>query len=320
MKASTYSDVRTIRNTGIKSVRTDPYKLNQFHDELMTEVIQLATQRTIDQYGAPPSPFTFFVMGSAGRFEQSIWSDQDHGIIFAESSQTAQNYFLRLGEEIAMGLFLAGYPYCDGGVMAKNPLWCKSFSNWKKQLIDWINESTWDSIRHLLIFTDARPLFGHMQNVADLKQFVFQAIHQQHRLHRIWENTIYLKKGLNALGQFLVEEHGSHAGMLNLKERVLIPYINAGRLLSLINKSEESSTLSRLKGLGEDGFISDFSRLLEIRLLYGDHSSYNSGHYLPVESLPKIDQNRLKEIIKHGANLQKKVRKLLEKGDRYGNE
>ncbi len=320
MKANTYGDIRKIRESRIDEMRTDPYKLNQFHDELMTEVIQLATQLIIDQYGAPPSPYTFFVMGSAGRFEQSIWSDQDHGIIFAETSQSSQTYFLRLGEEIAKGLFLAGYPYCDGGVMAKNPLWCKSFSDWQKQLVNWINESTWDSIRHLLIFTDARPLFGPKHYVADLKQVVFQAVHQQHRLHRIWENTLYIKKGLNALGHFLVEEHGPHAGMLNLKERVLIPYINAGRLLSLINKSEESSTLSRLKGLGEDGFISDFSRILEIRLLYGDHSSYDSGHYLPVESLSKVVQKRLKEIIKHSSMLQKKVRTLLEKEDFYGNE
>ena len=159
-----------------------------------------------------------------------------------------------------------------------------------------------------------------MHQVGDLKQFVYQAVHQQHRLHRLWENTIYLKKGLNALGRFIVEEHGRQAGMLNLKERVLIPYSNAGRLLSLIKKSGESSTLSRLKLLQKDDFSSDFSKLLEIRLLYGDHSSYDSGHYLSVELLPKLDQKRLKEIIKHGASLQKKVRALLEKEDTYGNE
>ena len=131
MKASTYSDVRNIRETGIHSMRTDPYKLNEFHDELMSEIIQIAIRHTTAQFGAPPSPFTFFVMGSAGRFEQSIWSDQDHGIIFAETAKPVQDYFLRLGEEITAGLFLAGYPYCDGGVMAKNPLWCKSFSDWQ---------------------------------------------------------------------------------------------------------------------------------------------------------------------------------------------
>ncbi|XJZ27845.1 DUF294 nucleotidyltransferase-like domain-containing protein [Bacillota bacterium Lsc_1132] len=320
MEVSTYNDVRTIRELRINDIRHDHFKLNLFHDELMTEVIHIAIRQTAGKFGPSPSPFTFFVMGSAGRFEQSVWSDQDHGIIFTESGSHVQDYFLRLGEEITKGLFLAGYPYCDGGVMAQNPLWCKSLVNWQEQLISWINESTWESIRHLLIFIDARPLFGEKHYVKNLKQVVYEKINLQHNLQRIWENTIHVKKGINALSQFLVEEYGSYTGMLNFKERVLLPYINAARILAFKDLLDDSSTLSRLKLLKDDHFAQDFSKLLEIRLLYGDHSTYDSGHFLAVNSIPKKEQKHLKEMIKRISVLQKQVLYRVEKGDFHGEE
>lgn len=311
MKANIYTDLRKIRDTQINEVRFDHIKLNHFHDSLMKKVIDIALQQTTHVYGLPPSPFTFFVMGSAGRFEQSIWSDQDNGIIFSNSSTTAQDYFLKLGEEISKGLFQIGYPYCDGGVMADHPLWCKSFSEWQQQLTEWISSSTWESIRHLLIFIDARALYGELQPVADLKQLVYQTINDRHQFQRIWDNTLHVKKGLNSFGQFLVEEHGEYAGLLNLKEKALFPYINASRLLAFIKTLDDSSSLSRLNILEDTHYADNFQKLLELRLFYGDHTTYKSGHYLAVDLLSKEDHKQLKEIIKHSTKLYKIVRTLL---------
>lgn len=311
MKASIYTDTRKIRDLKINDVRYDPIKLNHFHGLLMKKTIDVALQQIIQVYGSPPSPFTFFVMGSAGRFEQSIWSDQDNGIIFSDSSPTAQDYFLKLGEEISKGLFQIGYPYCDGRVMADHPLWCKSFPEWQLQLTEWISNSTWESIRHLLVFIDARALYGDVQPVIKLKQLVYQTINTQHQFQRIWDNTLHVKKGLNAFGQFLVEEHGEHAGLLNLKEKVLLPYINAARLLAFTKMLDTSSTISRLNILKNTHYADNFQKLLELRLFYGDHTTYESGHYLAVNRLSKEDQNQLKEIIKHSTKLYKVVRTLL---------
>lgn len=66
-------------------ISTDHEKLNLFHDELIKKTVQLAMEKVQGDWGDPPAPFAFFLMGSAGRFEQSVWSDQDHGIIFAGS-------------------------------------------------------------------------------------------------------------------------------------------------------------------------------------------------------------------------------------------
>ena len=112
-------------------------------------------------------------MGSAGRFEQSVWSDQDHGIIYQRARHRNKRLFFALGKEISKGLYLAGYEYCDGDVMASNPFWCKSLSEWQEQLSTGPLDSNWESIRNLLIFIDGRSLYGDSKLSRKLKELKY---------------------------------------------------------------------------------------------------------------------------------------------------
>lgn len=321
MVFSSYSEIRAWRNLQIKKETLDHFKLNCLHDDLMHSVIELALKRINEELGSPPSSYCFFVMGSAGRFEQSIWSDQDHGIIFQENSPNAQEYFLRLGKEISDGLHQTGYAYCDGGVMASNPLWCKSMPEWMLQLANWIKESSWESIRHLLIFMDGRTLYGEHPFIQELKIDAYQLIHQDHLLARMLDNTMLLKKGVGLLGQFLTETHGPHTGLLNIKEKALYPYVNAVRLLAIKENIMETSTLGRLQKLSDKTlppaarqlYENQFLKLLNYRLSLGDHTNYDSGHYLVVNKLTAEQKKEIKESIKNGPHLYHSIRKLVEK-------
>jgi CBS domain-containing protein len=327
MSNDLYSSVTEYRKVHIKEAASDHFQLNQLHDQMVQQVIIIALEQVSIQYGPPPCLFTFFVMGSAGRFEQSIWSDQDHGIIYLEQNDEVKAYFLRLGKEISKGLFQAGYPYCDGGVMASNPFWCKSINEWQQQLTKWILESSWESIRYLLIFLDGRTLYGEVTYVDTLKKHIYETNHGK-LVSKALSNTLHLKKGTNVLGKLLVETHGPHARSLNIKEIGLFPYVNAIRLFSIKEKMLETSTLLRLNKIPESWFpASDkqlyeqqFLRLLNYRLLFGDHTNYDSGHYLAINRLTKEQVKEVKEILKNGAALFNNVRKLLEKEGLYENE
>jgi CBS domain-containing protein len=273
-------------------------------------------KEVLARYGPPPSPFSFFVMGSAGRFEQSVWSDQDHGIVYLDQSAKAKAYFLILGKEVSKGLYQVGYPYCDGGVMSGNPFWCKSQTEWEKQTKNWALEATWESLRYLLIFMDGRSVYGEHPLLDQLKRLVFQIVHEEHLLLRISKNTQYFKKGIGVLGQLLVETHGVHTGSLNLKETAFFPYVNAVRLLAIQEKILETSTLSRLDKLqlpDKSLFEAMFLKLLNYRLLFASHTDYESGHYLPADHLTKEQKNDIKEIIKYGTTLHQTVSKLIHK-------
>ncbi|MEH7095430.1 DUF294 nucleotidyltransferase-like domain-containing protein [Neobacillus vireti] len=318
-----YSALIQIRDEKLRNVCYNHFELNELHDDLIHRATAIAMKQVSSQHGPPPSPFTFFVMGSAGRMEQSVWSDQDHGLIYLDSSDDVKSYFLTLGKEISKGLYHAGYRYCDGGVMASNPFWCKSLSEWEQQLSNWMMESTWESIRYLLIFLDGRSIYGEDGYVGKLKNYIYQNMNQHHLLNKSLSNTLHLKKGTNILGQFLTETHGMHAGKLNIKEIGLFPYVNAIRLLSMKERLHETSSLLRLDKIpkvyfpasDKAFFKKQFLKLLSYRLLFSDHKDYDSGHYLSVSQLTKEQSREVKEIIKNGAALFHHMKRLLEKDD-----
>ena len=242
MNFNDYTTINAIRANGLSDASFSNEQLNHFHDLIYEQVIAAALSKLSKKYGDPPSPFSFFVMGSSGRMEQSIWSDQDHGLVYTSNSDEAHEYFLELGKEISEGLELAGYKKCSGSVMASNPLWCKSMKDWEEQLSHWVGESTWESIRHLLIFADARSIQGDPGLVSILKEKAFDKVKKEQLLLRMLENTMHLKKGVGVLGQLLVESHGPFSGSINLKESAFFPFVNAARLLSFYDGIRETPT------------------------------------------------------------------------------
>jgi CBS domain-containing protein len=316
-----YEDIKKYRDLKINDYLHDHFLLNQFHDEIMLQVVWYSLKKIETEIGPTPSPFSFFVTGSAGRFEQGIWSDQDHGIIYEETDQQAKKYFLHLGSEISKGLNQVGYKYCHGDVMASNPDWCKSRLEWQQQISDWVEEKSWESIRSLLIFTDSRALYGEKQYIHRLKQFTFANIQNNKILPHIYNNTIYYKKGIGILGQFLAETHGSFTGQVNLKETAIFPFVNSVRFLAIKEKIFETSTLSRINRLSEKVFSKEeketymhhFSTLLKYRLLYGNHSDYESSHYLNITTLSKVQKKEIKEILKTARSIYDQLRRLIEK-------
>jgi CBS domain-containing protein len=301
---SSYEEIQKQRRQKIKGFSHDHFLLNKFHDDLMLQIVQIALQKIKTETGTLPSPFSFFVMGSAGRSEQGLWSDQDHGIIYEENNDMSRSYFLSLGNEIAKGLHQAGYQYCSGEVMANNPTWCKSQMEWQQQIYSWVQERNWESIRNLLIFIDSRTLYGENNFVHKMKHYAFKLIENNKVLPDIFTNTIHFKKGIGIFGQFLTETHGSYAGQLHLKETTLIPFVNAIRFLAIKEKIIESSTLSRINLLTDrslhdkEKYKNLFIKLLNYRLLYGNDSNYEASHFLNISKLSKRHKKELKEIIK----------------------
>ncbi|MEH7076744.1 DUF294 nucleotidyltransferase-like domain-containing protein [Neobacillus drentensis] len=316
MAIETYAAIAEFRKIQMKTAARDHFTLNELHDKIINQVLEISLQEVLARYGPPPSPFSFFVMGSAGRLEQSVWSDQDHGIIYLNPTAEAKTYFLSLGKEISKGLHQAGYPYCDGGVMSGNPFWCKAQTEWEKQISNWIAEASWESLRYLLIFIDGRSFYGQHQLMEQLKTFAYQNVQKEQILSRIYKNTLHFKKGVGVLGQILVDTHGIHTGSLNLKETTLFPYINAVRLLAIRDHVLDTSTLARLDKLqihDKDLYKNMFLKLLNYRLQYASHTDYESGHFLPVDKLTKEQKNEIKDIIKHGTNLHQYAGKLIDK-------
>ncbi|MFO7342082.1 MAG: DUF294 nucleotidyltransferase-like domain-containing protein [Bacillaceae bacterium] len=301
---------------------TDISSLNRFHDSVMRRVFAVAAARL----GNPPCDFCWFITGSGGRGEQGYVSDQDHGLIYEPGDGEIDKYFSRLGKELADGLHALGYPYCPGKVMSSNPLWCKSFPDWQKQMKEWLEEGSWEAVRYLQIFFDARGLNGRGEWILALKDFIFE--HQRKNpglLIRMTEQSLNVKRAFGPVGQVLVEEKGKYHGMINWKYSAYLPYVNAVRILAVKEGIYETSTCGRIDQLSANGGYGEimkekkelFQSLLQHRLSIKTFS-YEESHYLPWETLKDDEKKEMKKMLKEGAKLLKAVRKRVERDVKHG--
>jgi CBS domain-containing protein len=116
--------IQTLINTGAKAQNVTRF-LTTVSDAILQKIIGFA----LDEFGPPPVKFVFMILGSEGRMEQTLKTDQDNAIVFedvpAGSLKKTTQYFLKFSERVCNGLDEAGYALCKGGVMAKNANWCQ---------------------------------------------------------------------------------------------------------------------------------------------------------------------------------------------------
>lgn len=319
----TYESIRNWKELNITNFLDDIVSLNDFHDQVMIKVLEVA----IKKIGSPPCDFSWFITGSGGRLEQGLISDQDHGIAYEIANDENDVYFQVFGTEISNGLYEVGYPYCEGKVMSSNPEWCKSYEGWNKQLHDWMVEESWESMRFLQIFYDARVLHGKIGIINQLKTSIYDyQLQHQILLSRFTANVEHIKNVIGPVGQLLLERHGLYQGCVNLKYSGFLPYVNAVRLLSIREGIVETSTLVRMSYLIQmkeytcllKNSERNFSDLLKYRLSLSQVKSYSDTHYLQFDKLSKIEQKDIKRIIKGGINLHREVIALMKKGVRHG--
>lgn len=316
-----YKDIRSFREKHQAEVIHNHEKLNKFHDDVMMKVVNVATIKIESEWGSPPAHFAFFMMGSAARSEQSVWSDQDHGIIYEEEVEGAQDYFLKLGHEIANGLAIAGYEECDGRVMASNHRWCKSLLSWEEQLHQWVDQESWETIRYMLTFFDSRVFLGKEELLVRMKRIIIGRIERNpNLLNRCLDNVGRVKKAIGLFGHLLPEPYGQYSGAIHVKQAVLFPYVNALRLLALQEGILAPSTITRFHQLSQsypsiEKFEESFHQLLDFRLrLQKNSNNYEDVHYLPLKQLTRLDKQLLKRFIKDGRALFKETAKIINKG------
>mgnify|MGYP001228425214 CR=1 FL=1 len=132
-------------------------------------------EKAIVELGEPPAPFAFLTLGSEGRREQTLATDQDNAIIFNPPSndhlEQCQEYFLNLGKRVCGWLDTVGYPLCIGNVMAMNPDWCMSTESWKLKVKEWITVPNPKEILNTSIFFDYRTIYGNVELSLELQDF-----------------------------------------------------------------------------------------------------------------------------------------------------
>ena len=308
-----YQSIKKWQNAHMSDHQMNADKLHLLHDYVIKNVFEITLKEMNRDFGPPPCEFSWFVMGSAGRCEQALISDQDHGLLYETDNVSAASYFLTFGKMLTTALDDIGYPLCEGNVMSSNPLWCQSEKDWDIQIKNWIHADTWESLRYLLIFFDARVVVGDEERVLSLKRTIFRIIGKQPSvLERLLENTKHRVKATGLFNQFLTITSGTHNGCIDLKNTALLPYVNAIRLLSMVERIESTSTLDRMEALCllerykkiMNTHHANFKKIIKYRLSRVDAKSYEDGRYINIKRLNKQEKVEMKQIFKDVEKIQ----------------
>jgi CBS domain-containing protein len=289
--------------------------ISEINDVLTIKAIELSLK---EMGNKPPVKFAWLALGSQGRKEQLLKTDQDNALVFEDTSiedyPNTKTYFLKLSKKINDMLQIVGYEYCPANMMASNPNWCLSLSEWKKQFDTWIKKPTDDAVMMCTIFFDYNFVYGHKDLVHKMSKSIFKSIASfEIFLNFLGRNALRNPSPLGFFRQFLVEHDGAHKDQFDLKSRALMPLIDAARLITLShNIKDKNNTISRFNKLAKvepqnkDLYLScldAFKILLHYRTEQGIKHN-NSGRYIDLNTLTKSEKLKLKGCFKPLKDIQ----------------
>jgi len=244
------------------------------------------------------------IMGSEGRGEQIIRTDQDNGLIIRDGVDMTQYhpYMQQLTEH----LISFGYPRCDGDIMVSNPYWCKSQSDYAKELSHWIATPDMDSYMYFSIFFDAQCVAGDVTLLEGLKQRIFAEVDSSNDVYmaRFANLTTLFETPVGFFSTFLNRDR-----KIDLKKAGIFPIVQGIRSLSLSYQIEALSTIERIKKLQSKEILEEtmvqelreaFEVLLYIRLeqqLKQQRNGNEISNEIDTQKLSKIQRDLLKDSL-----------------------
>ncbi|CAB5090457.1 Predicted signal-transduction protein containing cAMP-binding and CBS domains [Olavius algarvensis associated proteobacterium Delta 3] len=311
-----------IRNLITSGARAD--NVTQFITTVSDGILNKIMSFTLEKMGPPPARFVFMILGSEGRREQTLKTDQDNAIIFEdvpESSESeVRDYFLKFGEIACDMLDQAGYDFCTGGVMAKNPKWCQSLATWKSYFSNWIRAAEAEDLLQASIFFDFRGGYGEFGLIDDLRKHLFASLGGWAGFFRhLAENALNFRPPLGFFGTFVVESKGEHRDKFDIK-LAMTPIVDFARIYALRHNVVETNTLDRLAYLRRKeilrqkeyeelekayGFMLQLRFVRQITAIVDEKSK--PDNYINPKNLTRIEQKMLKEIFARVGQFQSKL-------------
>ena len=292
--------------------------ISHLNDQLTQRLLTLGCAR----FGIEPDSFCWLALGSEGRSEQTIATDQDNGILYVEG-RADRARMIEFADWVNVGLAQAGFPLCKGDIMARNPKWCGSADYWSRLFADWIDRGDPQALLNASVFFDFRGIFGDRSLAVALRsEVVAHAKATPRFLKQMSDNA--LRNRPPSPPRMFEAVFGDELGdAVDLKMHGTVPFVDAARIWALAAGVEETNTSGRLRQLAErdkvpardvDGWIDAFEFLQLMRLreqhrrsaLAADSADDNPNRVDP-RTLSQLDRRILKESFRQARKVQQRL-------------
>ncbi len=314
-------------------------QLTQFVTTMNDAIVGRALSLARAECAPPAVPWCWMGLGSEGRMEQTLATDQDNSIIFstADGGADAQEIertragLLAFAAVVNQILNDVGFPLCRGDIMAKNPQWCMSEAEWRDRFGEWMRAISSKALLNAAIFFDFRALHGDVELVDNLKLWLVGTVVKQPLfLRQMAVNALQVRPPLAFIEFFrdFAESDADHPDTMDLKIYAARPFIDAARILALANNVGATNTADRLRLVGPKIRMAEdecnayvdafhFIQLLRLRIqplqpLAVDVAEKTgtaaiNPNRIDLNSLNELDRRILKESLRQARKLQSRL-------------
>jgi CBS domain-containing protein len=298
-------------------------QLTQFVSTLNDGVTQRAIELALREHDVSESGFCWMGLGSEGRNEQTLATDQDNAIIFpdmpARERDALRARLLVFADQVNRTLDACGFPLCRGDIMARNPRWCLSLGEWCDKFSDWSRNADPEALLNASIFFDFRALYGDASLVERLRTFLLEAVKERPAfLHQMAVNALQVRPPLGFFGDVVVG--GVKGDTIDMKGQGSRTFVDCARILALSAGVGAVSTADRLRETGprirmsadEVGTAIDAFHFIQMLRLRNQESldrgaATSEPNRIDPHSLNSLDRRILKEALRQARKLQNRV-------------
>jgi CBS domain-containing protein len=231
----------------------------ELNDRVVARVLSLTTAALeASGHATPAAGFCWLSFGSEARREQTLRTDQDNGLVYAEPEPSVADataaYYARFSEAAIASLVAVGFPPCPGNVMASNPRWRQPLAVWAGYFRRWLDHPSPEEVLAASIYFDLRPLAGDTGLAAPLERIVrTQAPASRGFLRLLAQDVVSRRVPRTLLGKIAVPRRGPARGTVDVKGAGAMQLTGAARVDALELGLTATNTIDRFRHACERG-------------------------------------------------------------------
>ena len=293
--------------------------ISHLNDAFTLRIIALL--ESVEGIRLPPGA-AYLALGSEGRGEQTLRTDQDSAIVYADDLAPAELAEIeRFSVRLVDALEQVGVPRCPGDTMASNPQWRRSLSGWKELLEQWVTLPKSEHMVNFGMFQDFRTVWGDPRFEAELHAHLLNILQRFTLFFPYMARHIArFPPPVGMFGHIRVERRGEHRGEVDLKKAGIFAVTEGASLLALENGAVGGSTWEKLDLLRQRGILpagdveivyQAYTYLVQLRLhrqLKALEAGKQPSNHLNPLAIPDVERDRLRSALKGVATFQRILR------------
>ena len=318
LKEASHSFIKIIKSLNAKGVKIEFISklINQLNKKLLDKLYKILAPKELIGKSC------LVVMGSEGRAEQILRTDQDNALIISDDCSISEEKLREFTNLFTETLVDFGFPRCEGNIMVSNPYWCRKQSDFKELIYEWVNSPSGDNFMNIAIFYDALCVSGDIEIIKELKNYLFKISSNSQSFYTNFARVINsFDVPLGFFDGFVFNSKDEkHKDEIDIKRGGIFIIVQGIRSLSIQNRVLNTNTIKRINSLKELKVLDDESAKELIMAFNILNSLKLKASLEKLDKKEKIDNfvnpNRLtimeKDLLKESFKIVNKLKKRLE--------